>query len=59
MGSSFPNRGENKKYLKPPPSFGLKSGLVFGLEKGLVLVGCFFPAQKNSRCKLDSRYFRG
>ncbi len=22
MGSSSPNRGENKKYLKPPPSLG-------------------------------------
>ena len=59
MGSSSPNfRGENKKYLKPPPSFGLEKGLVFGLKKALFWLVIFFRLKK-IRGQLDSRYFRG
>ena len=32
MGSSSPNRGENKKYLKPPPSLGIEVFKWFSLK---------------------------
>ena len=38
MGSSSPNRGENKRYLKPPPSSSLGHG-IFVVSLG---IGCQF-----------------
>ena len=46
-GFIFPNfRGENKKYLKSPPSFGVKKAL-FWFGKRPCFEGYFFRAQKN------------